>query len=157
MQALQEHKLTDALLLAVETKPFLGICMGLQVLMEHSEENEGTRCLGVFDGTVHFFGNHDELKGDQYKLPHMGWNCVRQRRQHPLWQGIPDDARFYFVHSYYVKPQDLNIVAGTTAYGIEFACAIARGNVFAVQFHPEKSADEGLKLLRNFVHWNGQS
>jgi glutamine amidotransferase len=125
--------------------------------MTHSEENEGTDCLDIFGGEVCFFGNHDELQDSQYKLPHMGWNCVHQRYSHPLWRGIPDNARFYFVHSYYVKPDDAAVVAATTDYGIEFACAIARGNVFAVQFHPEKSANEGLKLLSNFVHWDGQS
>lgn len=156
MQALREHGLTEALLLAAKTKPFLGICMGLQVLMTHSEENEGTQCLGLFDGEVRFFGNHEELNNDRFKLPHMGWNCVNQRQQHPLWYGVPDGERFYFVHSYYVHPFDADIVVGTADYGIEFTCAIARGNVFAVQFHPEKSADVGLKLLHNFVHWNGQ-
>ncbi|MBN1379233.1 MAG: imidazole glycerol phosphate synthase subunit HisH [Gammaproteobacteria bacterium] len=157
MHALREHNLIEALLKAATEKPFLGICMGLQVLMTHSEENKGTGCLDVFDGEVHFFGNHAELQSSQYKLPHMGWNRVKQQRRHPLWRGISDGARFYFVHSYYVKPQDADVIVGTTDYGIEFTCAIARGNVFAVQFHPEKSADEGLKLLNNFVHWNGQS
>ncbi len=156
MQALRGHNLIESLLQAVVEKPFLGICMGLQVLMSRSEENGGTDCLGVIDGTVEFFGAHDELRAEQYKLPHMGWNQVRQNRKHPLWSGIPEGTRFYFVHSYYVKPTDADLIAGNTEYGIEFTCAIAHRNIFAVQFHPEKSAEAGLKLLNNFVHWDGR-
>ena len=156
MQAMGKHKLIDPLTQAVSEKPFLGICMGLQLLFSRSEENGGTPCLNLVDGAVQFFGNHKELQAEQYKLPHMGWNRVQQIKPHPLWEGISDGARFYFVHSYYVKPQDADLIAGTTQYGIEFTCAIAHGKIFAVQFHPEKSADTGLKLLRNFVHWDGQ-
>lgn len=157
MDALRQHDLLDALQEVVAKKPFLGICMGLQVLMQYSEENNGTDCMGLFGGNVCFFGNNPEFRSNDLKLPHMGWNRVVQQRQHPLWRGIADGARFYFVHSYYVDPLDKEVIAATTGYGIEFACAIARGNVFAVQFHPEKSADEGLKLLGNFVRWDGQS
>ena len=156
MQAMRKHNLVDPLMQAVTEKPFLGICMGLQLLLSRSEENGGTPCLDVVDGGVHFFGKHEELKAEQYKLPHMGWNQVKQQQNHPLWEGISDAARFYFVHSYYVNPENADVIAGTTEYGIEFTCAIACGKIFAVQFHPEKSAEAGLKLLSNFVHWDGK-
>lgn len=157
MAALGDHRLTESLLATTAEKPFLGLCMGLQVLLSFSQENGGTRCLDVFPGTVEYFGARPELKPGEYKIPHMGWNRVRQHRPHPLWRGIEDNARFYFVHSYYVRPTDELTVLGTTDYGIEFASAIGRGNVFAVQFHPEKSARTGLKLLENFVNWNGEN
>lgn len=157
MDAMRQHRLIDTLLRAVTEKPFLGICMGLQVLMTRSEENGDVACLDVIEGTVRYFGRHRELDDTRYKLPHMGWNNVCQQTAHPLWQGIADNTRFYFVHSYYVDPYDAAVIAGSSDYGIEFTCAIARGNIFAVQFHPEKSADAGLQLLRNFVQWDGQS
>lgn len=157
MAALGDHRLTESLLAATAEKPFLGLCMGLQVLLSFSQENGGTRCLDVFPGTVEYFGARPELKPGEYKIPHMGWNRVRQLKPHPLWRGIEDNSRFYFVHSYYVRPTDELTVLGTTDYGIEFASAIGRGNVFAVQFHPEKSARTGLKLLENFVNWNGEN
>lgn len=157
MAALSGHRLAESLLAATAEKPFLGLCMGLQVLLSFSYENGGTRCLDVFPGTVEYFGTRPELKPGEYKIPHMGWNRVRQLKPHPLWRGIEDNSRFYFVHSYYVQPTDELTVLGTTDYGIEFASAIGRGNVFAVQFHPEKSARTGLKLLENFVNWNGEN
>ena len=140
-------------------KPFLGICLGLQALLEHSDEDGGIDCLGVFPGNVTRFRDPltDPLSGERLKVPHMGWNQVHQQNEHPLWKGIPQDSRFYFVHSYYAAPTDASVVAGTTQYGIEFTSAASRDNVFAVQFHPEKSQHAGLALLANFLQWDGQS
>jgi len=136
-------------------KPFLGLCLGPQALLEFSEENGGVECLNVLPGQVVWFGDlRDPATGERLKVPHMGWNRVRQQGDHPLWRGIPQDSRFYFVHSYYPRPADVALVAGRTEYGFEFASAIARDNIFAVQFHPEKSAQAGLRLLANFVGWN---
>ncbi len=138
--------------------PVLGICVGMQSMLTHSEENDGVDCLDLVEGEVRYFG--DELRdadGSRLKVPHMGWNQVQQTIDHPLWQGIEDQARFYFVHSYYADCADRDLVAGRADYGVGFDAAIARDNLFAVQFHPEKSADPGLALLRNFLHWNGQS
>ena len=138
-------------------KPVLAICVGMQALMQRSEENNGVECLGLIDGDVRYFG--DGLKdgeGRRLKVPHMGWNEVRQRRSHPLWQGIEDGTRFYFVHSYYVHADDRDLVTGAVEYGVSADAALARDNLFAVQFHPEKSAESGLQLLRNFIEWDGQ-
>lgn len=154
MLAIGEHHLNREVREALQSKPFLGICMGLQVLMDFSEENDGTALLAVFPGKVNRFPA--AMPGDNnlsLKIPHMGWSQVKQRQRHPLWEGIDDDTRFYFVHSYHVVPEDQGLVAATTGYGVEFVSAIAKGNLFAVQFHPEKSADAGLRLLKNFVHW----
>ena len=154
MRAIGEHHLNRAVLEAARSKPFLGICMGLQVLMQFSEENEGTELLGLLAGrVVRFAPDMRGADGLTLKIPHMGWNGVNQVRGHALWEGIDDGARFYFVHSYYVVPEDSALVAGTTGYGIDFTSVVARDNLFAVQFHPEKSADAGLRLLENFVHW----
>ena len=144
----------------VRSKPFLGICMGLQVLLDVSEENDGVQGLGIFPGQVRRFpaGMHDAKTGNVLKIPHMGWNQVNQAHHtavHPLWQDIPQDSRFYFVHSYYVDPTDRARIAATTQYGVEFVCAMAHRNVFAVQFHPEKSHHAGLALLANFMRWDG--
>ena len=147
MAAIGDHHLNQAIKNAAANKPFLGICMGLQVLMEHSEENDGTQLLGLYDGDVRRFPI------TELKVPHMGWNRVSPVFDHPLWEGIDSGSRFYFVHSYYVDPATNGLVAATTDYGINFTSAIAQDNVFAVQFHPEKSADNGLLLLRNFVKW----
>ncbi|MET0066097.1 MAG: imidazole glycerol phosphate synthase subunit HisH [Candidatus Thiodiazotropha sp.] len=154
MAAISEHHLNRALLEAAKSRPFLGICMGQQVLLEDSEENGGTRLLGLFSGHVRRFPGGVAPDGETLKIPHMGWNQVAQNQDHPLWQGIPQESRFYFVHSYYVDPDDAQLVAATTDYGVRFASAIVHENLFAVQFHPEKSADAGLQLLRNFVSWN---
>lgn len=155
MAAIGEHHLNQAVLRAAESKPFLGICMGLQVLMRHSEENGGTRLLDMFDGEVkRFDGLAMGDNGLPLKIPHMGWSPVHQVVAHPLWEGIADNSRFYFVHSYRVIPEDVSVIAATTDYGVRFTSAIARDNLFATQFHPEKSADTGLQLLRNFVNWS---
>ncbi len=138
-------------------KPFLGICVGYQALMQFSEENDGVDCLGEFEGRVNFFG--DELKdaaGERLKVPHMGWNEVQQTLDHPLWAGIDNGSRFYFVHSYYVKLANRSQVAATCEYGVEFDVALAYNNVFATQFHPEKSQKAGLQLLQNFLNWDGR-
>jgi glutamine amidotransferase len=137
-------------------KPVLGICVGMQALMDFSEENAGVDCLGILPGRVRFFG--DPLlgaDGEQLKVPHMGWNQVHHN-DHPLWAGIEQDSRFYFVHSYYVEAAESNEVAGTCEYGVKFSAALQRDNLFAAQFHPEKSHTAGLQLLKNFVGWNGQ-
>jgi glutamine amidotransferase len=154
MAAINRHHVRKAVLEAAASKPFLGICMGLQVLMTFSEENGGTPLLDLFPGQVRFFGLNHGPDGAALKIPHMGWNRVRQAREHPLWDGIPQDSRFYFVHSYYVDPEDATLTAGTTDYGVDFTSVLARGNLFATQFHPEKSAEHGLRLLANFVRWN---
>jgi len=158
MRAIDEHGLREAILSAARQQPFLGICMGMQVLVEHSEENQGTSCLGIFDGQVRYFGDgHQDQSGVKLKVPHMGWNRVTQTQSHPLWHSIDDGSRFYFVHSYYLDEQDSTLVAGVTDYGFSFTSVIAKDNLFALQCHPEKSADAGLQLLRNFVNWDGQA
>lgn len=149
----------DALVLeAAQSKPLLGICVGMQGLMRHSRENGGVDCLGVFDDDVLFFGDAFAHLQDAagLKVPHMGWNRVRQLRGHPLWQGIDDGARFYFVHSYYVAADSSADCVGVADYGVPVAAAVARDNVFAVQFHPEKSHRDGLRLLENFMNWDGR-
>ncbi len=155
MLELNRRELRAPLLEAARSKPFLGICMGMQVLMTHSEENDGTDCLDLYPGDVRFFGhNLTDAAGEKLKIPHMGWNQVWQARPHSIWEGIPDGERFYFVHSYHVVPSEPDLALGTTDYGMRFVSAIARDNVAAVQFHPEKSAEAGLRLLSNFLHWN---
>jgi glutamine amidotransferase len=139
-------------------QPMLAICVGMQALMSHSEENGGVDCLDVFPGAVRFFGNPlCDAQGDSLKVPHMGWNQVSHTLDHPLWAGIDDMARFYFVHSYYVESAQEQLIAGTVDYGSRFAAALWRDNVFAVQFHPEKSSPAGLVLLANFLQWDGKS
>ena len=150
-----DQLLTDAL--GDRHKPVLAICVGMQALMSHSQENGGVPCLDIIPGEVRYFGNPLEGgDGERLKVPHMGWNQVRQVRAHPLWQGIPDMTRFYFVHSYYVDAVDRELVAGSVQYGVNADAALARDNLFAVQFHPEKSHTAGLRLLRNFLEWNGR-
>ena len=150
---------------AVKVKPVLAICVGIQALMERSEENGGVDCLGLFPGQVRFFGDElTDATGEKLKVPHMGWNQVEQTTDHPLWQGIDNLSRFYFVHSYYVEVGKVEMgkaaadaVAGRTEYGKQFAVALQAPNLFAVQFHPEKSHSAGLQLLRNFTTWDGQA
>ena len=136
--------------------PVLGICVGMQIMMAHSEENNGVDCLGIFPQPVKFFGADLQENGERLKVPHMGWNRVQQKLEHPMWADIADGSRFYFVHSYYVPAENNDAVAGETQYGVKLAAAVARENIFATQFHPEKSSDAGLQLLKNFVGWNGQ-
>ena len=154
MRELDARGLRTAVIEAAKSKPFLGICIGQQMLFEHSEEGD-VPGLGVFAGRVRRFPAAQMLapNGDRLKVPHMGWNEVSQIRPHALWNGIEDGARFYFVHSYYVDPVDRDCIAGTTDYGIPFTSAVARDNIFAIQCHPEKSAQAGLALLTNFIQW----
>ncbi|HEY9210611.1 MAG TPA: imidazole glycerol phosphate synthase subunit HisH [Methylotenera sp.] len=157
IRELDARGLREAVIAAALNKPFLGICIGLQMLFEHSEEGDAAG-LGVFKGNVKRFAPKDMIdsQGAKLKVPHMGWNQVYQTgsNAHPLWQGIEDGARFYYVHSYYVQPDDEAIIAGYSNYPNKFTCAIANNNLFAVQFHPEKSANTGLQLLSNFVNWS---
>lgn len=154
MAAISRHHLNEAILDAARNKPFLGICMGLQVLMEFSDENGGTGLLGLYPGKVRHLPDGVDEHGQRMKIPHMGWNRVHQVRAHPLWDGIDQDSRFYFVHSYYVDPAEDDLPVGTTDYSATFASVIARDNLFATQFHPEKSAASGLRLLHNFINWD---
>jgi glutamine amidotransferase len=154
MGEIQRLNVGDVVGKAMKTKPVLAICIGMQALMQRSEENGGVDCLGLLPGQVRFFG--DDLidpQGAKLKVPHMGWNNVHQTIDHPLWQGVEQDSRFYFVHSYHVESLNNPNVSGTCDYGSEFAAALSHNNLFAVQFHPEKSADAGLQLLRNFCQW----
>jgi imidazole glycerol-phosphate synthase subunit HisH len=153
MRELDESGLREAVLQAARNKPFLGICIGLQMLFEHSAEGD-TPGLGVLPGKVVRFA-HDlrDAQNNRLKVPHMGWNQV-MHGEHVLWDGIEQDARFYFVHSYYIQPGDMQLTQGSSCYPQPFVCAVARDNLFAVQFHPEKSAHAGLALLRNFANWN---
>jgi len=156
MRELDARGLREAVINAANTKPFLGICIGLQMLFESSEEG-GVDGLGLFGGSVKKFElehMQDEL-GEKLKVPHMGWNHVYQGdKPHKMWQGIADGERFYFVHSYYVQPKEMGCAVGFGEYPNRFTCAVTRDNIFAVQFHPEKSAQAGLQLLSNFVNWN---
>lgn len=155
MASLEESGLKEALLEAARHKPVFGVCVGEQMLFDWSEEGE-TKGLGLFPGKVVRFQLDDRLQkdGSRYKVPQMGWNQVSQSRSHPLWKGIDDNSFFYFVHSFYAVPDHSEHIVGNTEYGIRFCSAIAHENIFATQFHPEKSATVGLQLYRNFIHWN---
>lgn len=147
IRGLERHGMIDVVRDTIASgKPYFGICMGMQVLLTASEEDGGTPCLDIYPGTVRRFP-----KG--LTVPHMGWNQVRQTQEHPMFTGIPDDAYFYFVHSYYTDPEDAALTAGATDYGVTFPSVLAQENVFATQFHPEKSAGMGLRLYENFVAW----
>jgi len=137
-----------------EGKPVLGICLGTQVIFEYSEEDD-TECLGIVPGSVRRFPPDLQADGKKLKIPHMGWNSVALRRDHPVFSGVPEGAEFYFVHSYYPAPSDEGWTTGWTEYGIRFSAAVARGNLVAVQFHPEKSGRPGLTILANFCRWGG--
>jgi imidazole glycerol-phosphate synthase subunit HisH len=153
MRELDARDLRGAIIDAAKNKPFLGICIGMQLLFDHSEEGD-TAGLGLFKGNVKRFAEKlTDDSGEKLKVPHMGWNQVYQSQPHVLWAGIADATRFYHVHSYYAAPQDGAVTAGETAYPNRFTSAIARDNVFATQFHVEKSAQAGLQLLQNFVNW----
>jgi imidazole glycerol-phosphate synthase subunit HisH len=154
MHELQASGLRDAVLHAAAHKPLMGVCVGMQMLLDHSEEQD-TPGLGLLPGRVRRFVLEDRLQpdGSRYKVPQMGWNRVQQK-PHLMWAGVPDDSWFYFVHSYYAEPEQATHCAGMADYGGRFTCAVARDNIFATQFHPEKSAQQGLTLYRNFLHWN---
>jgi len=158
MSELHRLDLVEPLRAAASSKPFMGICLGMQALLDHSEENSGVDGLSIISGkATHFSSDMKDSEGGRLKIPHMGWNQVHQEIDHPMWKGIEQDARFYFVHSYYVSPESDTHCAGSTDYGIKFSSVISHENVFAVQFHPEKSQQAGLALLRNFVAWNGNT
>ena len=155
MRSLNDSGLRETLLHCAKTKPLLGVCVGEQMLFDWSAEGD-CDCLGLIPGKVVRFDLEDRLQpdGTRYKVPQMGWNRVRQSMDHPVWHAIPDESYFYFVHSYYVIPDQATAIAGTTEYGEQFCCAVAKDNIFATQFHPEKSAHLGLQLYKNFVNWN---
>jgi imidazole glycerol-phosphate synthase subunit HisH len=158
MRELHDSGLMTEVLHAAANKPLFGVCVGMQMLLDHSAEGDagGTACLGLIPGEVVKFelnGQH-QPDGSRFKVPQMGWNQVRQTSQHPLWSGVPDNSYFYFVHSFYAKPLDVRHTAGETDYGQPFTSAVSRDNIFATQFHPEKSADMGLMLYRNFLSWS---
>ncbi len=158
MDALHRFRLVDVLTEVAKTKPLLGICLGLQALLDSSEENSRTQCMSVFPGeVVHFPESLADGDDGPLKIPHMGWNQVCQGVSHPLWKDIPQHSRFYFVHSYFAKPKDIKHVMATSNYPDPFACAIGYGNIFAVQFHPEKSQQVGLRFLSNFLNWDGKT
>jgi len=159
MRELRESGLLDAVLDAAAKKPLMGVCVGMQMLLTRSDEGPagiGTPGLGLIAGDVIRFELEGRLQpdGSRYKVPQMGWNRVLQTQPHALWQGVPDASYFYFVHSFYARPTDPRHSAGESEYGERFTCALARDNIFATQFHPEKSAEQGLALYRNFLHWN---
>ena len=155
MRELRDSGLQDAVLHAAANKPLMGVCVGMQMLLSRSEEGP-TAGLDVFPGEVLRFAleGQRQADGSRFKVPQMGWNRVFQARPHPVWSDVPDGAYFYFVHSFHAKPTNVGHSVGETEYGIRFTCALARDNIFATQFHPEKSADQGLALYRNFLHWN---
>ena len=158
MREMAARGLRDAIVEAARKKPFLGLCIGLQMLFEHSEEGD-TPGLGIFPGKVRRFPAAEMIdsEGRKLKVPHMGWNEVHQSGTHPLWAGIPDATRFYFVHSYFAEPARPEYIAAYSLYPFPFTCAAARANIFAVQFHPEKSHEAGLRLLENFAKWQPET
>jgi glutamine amidotransferase len=158
MRELHDSGLLPEVLHAAAHKPMFGVCVGMQMLLDHSAEGAagGTDCLGLIPGEVVKFDLAGQLQpdGSRYKVPQMGWNRVHQTRPHPVWAGVPDNSYFYFVHSFYAKPLDARHTAGVSDYGQGFTSAVSRDNIFATQFHPEKSADMGLMLYRNFLSWS---
>ncbi len=154
MRELRTSGLQEPVLEAARNKPLFGVCVGMQMLLDHSDEGD-TPGLGLIPGAVHKFQleGRTQADGSRFKVPQMGWNRVHQSQAHPIWQGVPDDSYFYFVHSFYARPAAAAHCAGEADFGGRFAAAIARDNIFATQFHPEKSADQGLALFRNFLHW----
>ncbi|MFK5985938.1 MAG: imidazole glycerol phosphate synthase subunit HisH [Pseudomonadota bacterium] len=156
MGEMQRLELIDLITETSNSKPFLGICIGMQALMSKSQENNGVDCLNIIPGSVEHFDFSADQNLPLLKIPHMGWNQVEQQNsEHKMWKNIPQNQRFYFVHSYYVQPSDATPIAASTIYGKEFTSALAVDNIFAVQFHPEKSADAGLQLFSNFIGWDG--
>jgi len=155
MRELRDSGLQEAVLHAAANKPLMGVCVGMQMLLSRSEEGP-TDGLDLIAGDVRKFRLDGRLQpdGSRFKVPQMGWNQVFQVQPHPIWAGVPDESYYYFVHSFYAHPSDSRHSAGETDYGARFTCALARDNIFATQFHPEKSAEHGLALYRNFLHWN---
>ena len=155
MRSLRESGVQDALMVAARNKPLLGVCIGEQMLFDGSEEGDAAG-LGLLPGKVVRFQLDGQLQedGSRFKVPQMGWNQVQQNASHPMWQDIADNSYFYFVHSYFAQPEQGAHTVGLTVYGAPFSCAVARDNIFATQFHPEKSGAIGLQLYKNFVHWN---
>ncbi|MBL6749351.1 MAG: imidazole glycerol phosphate synthase subunit HisH [Nevskia sp.] len=160
MNELRRLELSELVVEAARKRPLLGVCLGMQVLLDRSDENGGVATLGLIPGAVVRFPDpppaDPALRQERLKVPHMGWNRVHQTRPHPLWDGVPDDSWFYFVHSYYAAPQNPAHTLGTAEYSLNFAAVVARDNVVGVQFHPEKSQDVGLRLLANFTTWDGE-
>lgn len=155
MGEMQRLDLIDTIKQSAANKPFLGVCIGMQALLTHSDENNGVDCLDIIPGTVERFVQNLSDTDECLKIPHMGWNQVNQQIKHPLWHNIPQNQRFYFVHSYFVIPKTPESIAGSTSYGHPLCVALAQENIFATQFHPEKSADAGLQLFTNFIDWDG--
>ena len=165
IRPLKEQGLATLLPNLLQSKPSLAICVGLQALAEFSEENQGVDCLHIIPAQVKRFnieemqqqaGKIDDLQPASFKVPHMGWNQVQQRKEHPLWHRIADKSYFYFVHSYYLQLKSEELLAGSCSYGIDFPAAISTGSLFATQFHPEKSDTTGLQFIKNFLRWNGR-
>ncbi len=155
MAELESRNLVTLIKEIAQDRPFLGVCLGMQSLLERSAENSGVESFGIFDGECKRFDDGMQENDEILKIPHMGWNEVMQV-EHPLWQGIPDRSRFYFVHSYYAAPKTVDEFGGKTHYGIDFCSVLAQDNIFATQFHPEKSQHAGLQLLKNFTQWDGK-
>ena len=157
MGEMQRLDLIDAIKQAAASKPFLGVCIGMQALLSHSMENNGVNCLDIIPGEVERFSENlsDSSSNERLKIPHMGWNQVNQQIKHPLWHNIAQNQRFYFVHSYFAIPKTAEPIAGSTTYGHPLCVALAQENIFATQFHPEKSAAAGLQLFANFIDWDG--
>ncbi|MBL1433167.1 MAG: imidazole glycerol phosphate synthase subunit HisH [Gammaproteobacteria bacterium] len=157
MAELKRLSLDKLIIDLVKEKPFLGICLGMQALFDSGEENGGCDALGILPGTVNHFGqNRADKRGHRLKVPHMGWSMLDLKQDHPMWHGVAPGSRFYFVHSYFVVAEQADTIAGVCDYGGEFCAAVAAPNIFAVQFHPEKSQALGLRILDNFMQWNGQ-
>ncbi|MDC3332988.1 imidazole glycerol phosphate synthase subunit HisH [bacterium] len=158
MAEIRKHGIDEVVAEVAKTKPLLAVCVGMQALMNHSEENGGVDCLGMVDGDVKFLGRSlTDADGSTLKVPHMGWNQVQRHHDHPLWNDIDEASRFYFVHSYYVSLKSKQWLAASTDYGVPIHAVLSKDNIFATQFHPEKSSRPGLALLKNFLQWDGQS
>tara|TARA_X000000368_G_scaffold405338_1_gene382366 strand:- start:617 stop:1267 length:651 start_codon:yes stop_codon:yes gene_type:complete len=157
IKEVKSRGLAQVIMEVSKSKPLLGICVGMQGMMSFSHENGGVDCLNLFPYEVNFFGTSFCNRNIDLKVPHMGWNKVRQSKNHDLWSGISNNARFYFVHSYFIPANKSSDIAGVTNYGVDIAAMIIRNNICAVQFHPEKSHNDGLQLLKNFINWDGAS
>ena len=148
MESIYDKNLAKVIRKSSQEKPFLGICMGMQVLMDHSDENSGTECLSIIEGKVEKFKSN---KNNKIKIPHMGWNKITKKKDHPIWHKIDEQSYFYFVHSYFIKPYEEDYILGETNHGKVFCSVIAKDNIIAIQGHPEKSSSAGLQFLKNFI------